>query len=77
MDFITKLLKLKDPLIGTKYDSIFIIVNRLSGYSCFKLHLEASNLEAIVYTLIRTVFSRYSTLEEIISDRESLFTFKF
>ncbi len=77
MDFITKLPKSKDPLTGTEYDSIFVIVDWLSGYSYFKLYLEASNLEAIVYTLIRIVFLRYSTLEEIILDRGSLFTSKF
>ncbi len=77
MDFITKLPKSKDPLTSTEYNSIFVIVDRLSGYSYFKPYLEASNSEAIVYILIRTVFSRYSTPEEIISDRGSLFTSKF
>ena len=33
MDFIIKLLKLKDPLIKEEYDIILVIIDRLTKYS--------------------------------------------
>ena len=33
MDFIIKLLKLKDPLTKEEYDAILVIVDRLTKYS--------------------------------------------
>ncbi|SLM35926.1 gag-pol polyprotein [Lasallia pustulata] len=77
MDFITKLPKSKDPLTKTEYDSIFVVVDRLSGFGSFEPHLESSDSEALAYSLMRNVFSRFGTPQEIISDRGSLFTSQF
>ncbi|SLM40434.1 reverse transcriptase domain protein [Lasallia pustulata] len=77
MDFITKLPKSKDPLTKTEYDSIFVVVDRLSGFGSFEPYLESSDSEALAYSLMRNVFSRFGTPQEIISDRGTLFTSQF
>jgi len=52
LDFIVKLLLLKDPLIGVKYDLILIIIERLTKYRYFILYLEASDAKALAYTFL-------------------------
>ena len=34
-DFIVKLLKLKDPITGQEYDSIFIIIDKFTKWGYF------------------------------------------
>ena len=41
MDFIVKLLESEDPATGTKYDSILVVVDRLTKYVYFILFREA------------------------------------
>ena len=45
MDFIIKLPKSKDLLIGQEYDSILVIVDRLIKYIIFILYLETVGVE--------------------------------
>ena len=59
------------------YDSILIVCNRLTKYSYFKPYLESSTAEDLAYKFLRTVFANYKILEEVVSDRDKLFTFKF
>ncbi len=40
IDFIIKLLKFKELVIGTKYDSILVIINKLTKYRIFILAME-------------------------------------
>lgn len=77
MDFIVKLPKSKDPLTGTEYDSIFVIIDRLSGYGHFVPYIEATDSEAMAYTILRTVFAQHGTPSEIISDRGTMFRSNF
>jgi len=72
-----KLPKLKEPLTGVTYDSILIVYNRLIKYSYFKLYLKLSTTEDLAYEFLRTVFANYRMLEEVVSDRDKLFTSKF
>ena len=56
---------------------ILIVVDQLIKKARFILYLKALNAEKLVYTFLRniTVFNKLS--EEIISDRDKLFTFNF
>lgn len=74
LDFITKLLKSTEPLTGVEYDSILVIVDRLTKYAHLLPYLESSNVEDLVYTLVRNIISQHGTPEEVISDRDKLFT---
>jgi hypothetical protein len=52
LDFIVKLLLLKDLLIGIEYNLILVIIERLTKYKYFILYLEVSNVEALTYTFL-------------------------
>ena len=56
IDFIIKLLRLKEPLIGISYDSILVVVDRLTKYAYLVSYLELLNTEDLAYTLIKIVF---------------------
>jgi hypothetical protein len=77
LDFIVKLPLSRDPLTGIFYDSILVITERLTKYGEFVPYLESSSAEALAYTFIRIVFANHGLPEEIISDRDKLFTSKF
>ncbi len=77
LDFIVKLPLSKDPLTGVEYDSILVITERLTKYGKFIPYLEASDAEALAYTFIRVILADHGMPEEIISDRDKLFTSKF
>ncbi len=47
--------KSKDLLIGVVYDSILVIVDRLSKYALFVLYLEVLNIEQLVDIVIRVL----------------------
>ena len=63
--------------MGVKYDSILVVTNRLIKYAYILLYKEASTIEDLAYIFIRTIFTNYSILDEIILDRDKLFTLKF
>ena len=77
LDFIVKLPLSKDPLTGVEYDSILVITERLTKYGYFVPYLEASDAEALAYTFLRVIIANHGLPEEIISDRDKLFTSKF
>ncbi|KFY69492.1 hypothetical protein V496_00198 [Pseudogymnoascus sp. VKM F-4515 (FW-2607)] len=77
LDFIVKLPLSRDPLTGVEYDSILVITERLTKYGKFVPYLEASDAEALAYTFLRVILADHRMLEEIILDRDKLFTSKF
>jgi hypothetical protein len=77
LDFIVKLPPSKDPLTGVEYDSILVITERLTKYGYFIPYLEASDAKALAYTFLRVIIANHGLPEEIISDRDKLFTSKF
>jgi hypothetical protein len=77
MDFIVKLPKSKDPLTKVEYDSILVIVDRLTKYSYFVPYLEASDAEQLANTILRVLVSEHGMPEEFITDRDKLFTSTF
>ena len=77
MDWITKLLISKDLLTNVKYDSIMVIVDRLTKYAKFILYLEKSSTEALAYSFLKTVIADYRMPRGIISDRDKWLTSNF
>jgi hypothetical protein len=76
-DFIVKLPVSTEPMTGTKYDAILVIVDRLTKYAYFIPYKEASTAEDLAYAFLRTVVSQHGLPKEIISDRDKLFISKF
>ena len=77
LDFITKLLVSKEPLTGTTYDSILVIVDTLIKYAYLELYKEAFTAEDLAYIFNKTVIAQYGILDRIVSDRDKLFTSQF
>jgi hypothetical protein len=76
-DFIVKLLKLKDLVIGQEHDSILIIVDKFTKWGYFILYLESMISEELSRIYIKEVFVKYKVLTKIISDRDKKFILKF
>ena len=77
LDFIVKLPSSKDPLTRVLYDSILVIVDRFTKFAYFIPYQEASSVDALAYTFIRTIVSNHGMPQEIISDRGTVFTSNF
>ena len=77
LDFIVKLPKSKKLIIKVVYNSILVITDRLTKYGYFIPYKEASLAEDLAYTFYKYVIGNHRLPEEIISDRDKLFTSKF
>jgi hypothetical protein len=73
MDFIVKLLKLKEPGITEAYDSVFVVTDRLTKYEYFIPYRENISIKDLAYLFNRHVISQYRIPKRIISDRDKLF----
>ena len=76
-DFIVKLLKLKDPITGQEYNSIFIIIDKFTKWGYFIAYTEEILVENIAQVYIKEVFLRHGVLDKIISDRDTRFILVF
>jgi hypothetical protein len=77
LDFVVKLLLSRDLITGIEYDSILVVMDKLTKYIYIILYLEASTAEDLAYAFFRVVIANYSALEEMISDRNKLFISRF
>jgi hypothetical protein len=77
MDFITKLPLSEDPATGVMYDSILVIVDRLTKFSYFIPYQEATDAEQFAYIFLRNIVSTHGVPSEILSDRGPPFASKF
>ncbi|KAJ0315015.1 hypothetical protein COL922a_013843, partial [Colletotrichum nupharicola] len=59
------------------YNSILIIMDRLTKYAYFILYKESSNAEEFAYTFLKNIIANHSVPKEIMSDRDKIFTSKF
>ena len=77
MNFIIKLLLLRELLIEVLYNLILTVVDWLIKETRFISYLEVLNIEKLAYTFLQniTVFNKLS--EKIISNRDKLFTLNF
>ncbi|KAM3461008.1 hypothetical protein MY5147_009972 [Beauveria neobassiana] len=77
MDFIVKLLKSKELMTGAVYDSILVIVDKLTKYAYYIPYMESSDAKDLVYMFFKTVVAQHGLPTKLISDRDKLFTSNF
>ena len=77
LNFIIKLSKSKKRVIETMYDFILIITDRLIKYKYFLSYKKATFAEDLTYTFLRMIVANHELSDEIISNRDKLFTSKF
>ena len=74
MDFIVKLLILKDPVIQEEYNIILVIVDRLIKLSHLIPFKEKYTAEQLGFIVLDRLIRYYGILEALISNRDKLFT---
>ena len=77
LDFITDLPQSEEPVTKVKYDSILVIVDRLTKYAYYLPYLKSANAEDLAYTFLRTILGNHGLPDELVSDRDRLFTSRF
>ncbi len=77
LNFIVKLSKSKKRLMRTTYDFILIVMNRLIKYKYFLSYKKATFAKDLIYTFLRMIVANFDLSDEIISNRNKLFTSKF
>jgi hypothetical protein len=73
LDFVIKLLLLRDLITGIEYDFILVITDKLIKYTYIILYLEASITKDLAYAFLRIIIANYNALEEMISDKNKFF----
>ena len=76
LDFIGPLPGSTEPGRPTIYDSIMVVVDRLTKMALFVPHLTTAIAEDTAHSFIREMLPTFSLLEIIILDRDKLFTSK-
>ncbi len=74
MDFITKLPKSTDPATGERYDSILIMVDKLTKYSHIIACKEKFTAEQLGYIVLDRLIRYHGIPKGLTSDRDKLFT---
>jgi hypothetical protein len=77
LNFIIKLPPFVKPIIEVVFDSILIIINRLTKYGYFILYKESLLVKELAYTFNKHIIENYRISKEIISDKDKLFTSRF
>ncbi len=77
LNFIVKLSKSKERVTRTMYDSILIVTDRLIKYEYFLSYKKATFAEDLTYTFLRMIVANHELSDEIISNKDKLFTSKF
>ena len=63
--------------MGISYDSILVIVDKLTKYVHLEPFKEVATAEELAYTFVKRIVAQHGTLDQIISDRDKLFTSQF
>jgi len=77
MNFITKLLTLKDSAWGVKFDSILTIVDRLTKYTMFISFKKTATASVLTYTILQELVNNHGLSKKFIINKDKLFTSKF
>ena len=77
MDFIVKLPLFKDTITDIKYNSILVVVDRLTKYAHFIPWREKGNAKDLAKVILKEIIANHGILQSIISDRDKLFISKF
>ena len=71
------MLKSKDPVIGQKYNLIFIIIEKLTKWGYFIPYTEEMSVKDIAQVYTKEVFTQYRALAKIILDYNIRFILAF
>jgi hypothetical protein len=62
LDFVTKLLPSKELIIGVIYDSIMVVINRLTKYAYFIPYFKSFSAEDLAYIFHKHIITNYRFL---------------
>ena len=77
MDFVVKLPKSTDPATKVVYNSILVVVDKLTKYTHLVLWKESGTVNKLASVLLKELVSHQGLPKTIISDQDKLFTSKF
>jgi len=77
LNFIIKLLKSKERVTRITYNSILMITDKLIKYEYFLSYKKATFAKDLTYTFLRMIVANHDLSDEIILNRNKLFTLKF
>lgn len=77
MNFIINLPESEEPLTKVKYNSILIIIDRLTKYAYFLPYQKTANIDNLIYIFLQIIVGNHSLPDKIVSDRDKLVTSKF
>ena len=77
MNFIVKLPLSKDTITDIKYDSILVVVDRLTKYAHFISWKEKGNAKDLAKLILKEIIANHGIPWSIIFNRDKLFTSKF
>jgi hypothetical protein len=72
-----KLLRLVNPVINNKYDSIIVIIDKLTKYAIIVPYKESYDASQLEFLLLDRLIRDYSILELITSNRDKLFILNY
>ncbi len=76
LNFIIKLSKLKKRVMRTMYNFILMITDKLIKYKYFLLYKKVTFAEDLIYTFLKMIIANHDLSDEIISNKDKLFTSK-
>ncbi len=77
LNFIVKLSKSTERVTRTMYNFILMITDRLIKYEYFLSYKKATFAKDLTYTFLRMIVANHDLSDEIILNRDKLFTSKF
>ena len=77
MDFIMKLPKSDDHTTGVLYNSILVVVDKLTKYLYLILCKKTSNIKQIAWLILDRIIKYYRIPETITSDKNKIFISNF
>ena len=77
LNFIIKLSRLKKKVMNTFYNFILIITDKLIKYEYFLSYKKATFAEDLIYMFLRMIIANHELSDEIILNKDKLFTLKF
>ena len=77
MDFIVKLPKSENSAIGTKYNSILVIVDKFTKYAYLILYNNKFTVKQITQVILDRIIRYYGILETITLDKDKIFISNF
>jgi hypothetical protein len=77
LDFIIKLPPSIKLIIEVVFDSILVVIDRLTKYKYFVPYKESLLIKELAYAFNKHIIGNYKISKEIINDRDKLFTLRF